>query len=393
MSKTGFAGSRLGVTLATALAPTVWGSTYLVTTEMLPADRPLLAAAARALPVGLLLVIMFGLLPKGSWWWRSFVLGTLNIGLFFALLFVAAYRLPGGVAATVGAVQPLLVAFLAWPLLRDRLSLGKVMAGALGILGVALLVLRGEAALDAVGVLAALAGAVSMATGVVLTKRWTERLGRPAPLFAFTAWQLVAGGAVLTVLALIVEGLPPRFTVENGAGFLYLGVVGTALAYALWFRGIERLPASATSFLSLMSPLSASVLGIVVLGQAYTTWQGAGVALVIAAVLLGQISGAGRGLRLKDAGHAKDGAPSLSREHPRSKGDEIVDDSAAENLPRAVRATDESQAPATVVWTGYPAQSSQTLVWTGYQPTSRHAGHAGYDSRAKTRKNRFRRLP
>lgn len=185
----------------------------------------------------------------------------------------------------------------------------------------------------------------------------------------------------MTVLALLVEGLPPRLTVENGAGFLYPGVVGTTLAYALWFRGIERLPASATSFLSLMSPLSESVLGFVVLEQAYTTWQGAGAALVIAAVLLGQIGGAGRG---------KAGAPSLSHghprssEHPRSKaGDEIVEDSAVENLPRAVRATNEERGPATVVWTGYPAQSSQTLVWTGYQPSSRHAGHAGYDSRAK----------
>lgn len=281
--------SKTSVALATALAPVAWGSTYLVATEMLPAGRPLLAAAMRALPVGLLLLLVFGRLPKGSWWWRSFVLGTLNIGLFFALLFVAAYRLPGGVAATVGAVQPLLVASLAWPLLGERLSVWKVVAGLLGVSGVALLVLRAGAALDVVGVSAALVGAVSMATGVVLTKRWTGRLGRPAPLFAFAAWQLVWGGVVLAVLALAVEGLPPRLTVENGIGFLYLGVVGTALAYALWFRGIERLPASATSFLSLLSPVSASVLGFVVLGQMYATMQGLGVALVFAAVLLGQI--------------------------------------------------------------------------------------------------------
>ena len=289
--------------LATALAPIVWGSTYLVATETLPTDRPLLAAAIRALPVGLLLVFAFGRLPRGSWWWRSFVLGNLNIGLFFALLFVAAYRLPGGVAATAGAVQPLLVAFLAWPLLGERLTVRKVVAGVLGITGVALLVLRAGATLDVVGVLAALAGAVSMATGVVLTKRWTERLGRPVPLFAFTAWQLVAGGASLTLLALAVEGLPPRFTTANSVGFLYLAVVGTALAYALWFRGIEKLPASATSFLGLMSPVSASALGFMVLGQTYTISQGTGVAVILAAVLLGQI-GNGRGSKR----HARDRA-------------------------------------------------------------------------------------
>lgn len=286
-------GAGTSAVLATAWAPVVWGSTYVVATEVLPAERPLLAAALRALPVGLLLVVAFGRFPEGSWWWRSFILGTLNIGLFFTLLFVAAYRLPGGVAATAGAVQPLLVAFLAWPLLGERVSAGKVVAGVLGVVGVALLVLRAGAALDAVGVLAALAGAGSMAAGVVLTKRWTGRHGRPAPLFAFTAWQLVAGGATLALLALAVEGLPPRLTAANGAGFLYLGVVGTALAYALWFRGIERLPASATSFLGLLSPVSASALGFVMLGQTYTVMQGIGVTLVFAAVVLGQVGSRG----------------------------------------------------------------------------------------------------
>ena len=138
--------SGTGVVLATVLAPVAWGSTYVVATEMLPAGRPLLAAAMRALPVGLLLVVIFGRLPRGSWWWRSFVLGSLNIGIFFALLFVAAHRLPGGVAATAGAVQPLFVAFLAGPLLGERLSAGKVVAGVLGVTGVALLVLRAGAA-------------------------------------------------------------------------------------------------------------------------------------------------------------------------------------------------------------------------------------------------------
>jgi probable blue pigment (indigoidine) exporter len=92
--------NRLTLILVTAIAPSLWGTTYLVTTELLPAGRPLLAAVIRALPAGLLLVAITRRLPQGSWWWRAFVLGALNIGVFFALLFVAAYRLPGGVAAT-----------------------------------------------------------------------------------------------------------------------------------------------------------------------------------------------------------------------------------------------------------------------------------------------------
>lgn len=380
---------RVSVALATALAPVAWGSTYLVATEMLPAERPLLAAAMRALPVGLLLVLVFRRLPKGSWWWRSFVLGSLNIGIFFALLFVAAYRLPGGVAATVGAVQPLLVASLAWPLLGERLSVGKVIAGVLGVMGVALLVLRAGAALDAVGVLAALAGAISMATGVVLTKRWIGRLGRPASLFAFTGWQLVAGGVVLAVLALAVEGSPPRLTAVNGVGFVYLGVVGTALAYALWFRGIEKLPASATSFLSLMSPVSASVLGFIVLGQTYTASQGAGVALVFAAVLLGQIS-SGRVDNERTRSWIGAGlAALLLREWRKTEQQSSVQSSTREEQPRLIPLAKEGQDSDTMVWSGYP-QDSDTMVWSGYPDhSSRTLIWGGYRRRRGVKGSKF----
>src|SRR5437763_816259 len=98
----------------TALAPLIWGTTYIVTTEFLPPDRPLLAGLMRALPVGVLLLLLFRRLPKGIWWGRTLVLGALNIGLFFPLFFLAVYRLPGGVAATLSAFQPFLVALFGW---------------------------------------------------------------------------------------------------------------------------------------------------------------------------------------------------------------------------------------------------------------------------------------
>lgn len=124
--------NRLAIVLTTALAPAIWGTTYLATTELLPPGRPLLAAVVRALPAGLLLLLITRRLPRGVWWWRALVLGALNIGAFLALLFVAAYRLPGGVAATVGAVQPLLVAGLSVGLLGERLTVRTVLSALAG---------------------------------------------------------------------------------------------------------------------------------------------------------------------------------------------------------------------------------------------------------------------
>ncbi|MEM9607638.1 MAG: EamA family transporter [Actinomycetota bacterium] len=276
--------STIWLLLATALAPIAWGTTYLTATELLPDGRPLFSAASRALPAGLALALVTRTLPTGVWWWRALVLGVLNIGGFFALLFVAAYRLPGGVAATLGAIQPLVAAVLAAVLLGERLRGTNVLAGLLGVVGVGLLVLRANASLDAWGVAAGLGGAVSMASGVVLVKRW----GRPVPLLAFTSWQLVAGGLVLVPLALAVEGGPPVLSTANVVGFVWLASAGTALAYALWFRGVQRLPVANVTLLGLLSPVVAALGGLLVLGQTLGPAQTLGVAVVLVAIVVGQ---------------------------------------------------------------------------------------------------------
>lgn len=280
-------GHRVTADMAlTALAPAVWGSTYVVTTELLPPDRPVLAATLRALPAGLVLLAVGRVLPRGVWWWRALVLGVLNIGAFFYLLFVSAYFLPGGVAALIVAVQPLLVLLLGAMLLKDRIRLVQVAACVLGVLGVALLVLKPQASLNPEGVLAGLAAAACMASGIVLTKRW----GRPdgVGLLTFTGWQLAVGGLVLAPVTLLAEGLPGSVTLTNVAGFAYLGVIGALLAYAIWFRGISRLPALVVSITGFASPLTATVLGYLVLSQALTPLQLVGAAAVVAAVVLAQ---------------------------------------------------------------------------------------------------------
>ncbi|MFT7598779.1 MAG: putative blue pigment (indigoidine) exporter [Acidimicrobiales bacterium] len=275
---------HLGLIFATALAPMAWGTTYIISSELLPADRPLLAGLLRALPAGIGLALITRTRPVGAWWLKAAVLGTLNIGGFFALLFYAAFQLPGGVAATLGAVQPLIAVGLAAVLLGEQVTRLTIAAGSLGVIGVALLVVRADAQLDSLGLLAGLAGAASMAVGVVLTKRW----GRPVPLLAFTSWQLIAGGLVLLPLTMALEGLPTSLTASNLAGFLWLATFGTAIAYSLWFRGVQLLPVAQVSMLGLLSPLVAALAGWIVLDQTLSVGQLAGATLILSAVWLGQ---------------------------------------------------------------------------------------------------------
>lgn len=136
-------------------------------------------------------------------------------------------------------IQPMIVLLLGSALLKDRIQPVHLVACLVGAVGVALLVLQPHAGLDGVGVLAGLLGALSMASGIVLTKRW----GRPegVGLLTFTGWQLTVGGLVLLPVTLVGEGLPDHLTWTNVGGFAYLSVIGALIAYVLWFRGLSRL--------------------------------------------------------------------------------------------------------------------------------------------------------
>ncbi|MFD9409694.1 EamA family transporter [Streptomyces sp. NPDC059989] len=265
----------------------MWGTTYVVTTELLPQGHPLFAGLLRALPAGLIALVITRTLPRGVWWGKAAVLGVLNIGLCFPLLFVAAERLPGGVAATLAAAQPLVVAALAVAVLHERPSAWRIAWGAVGVVGVGLVVIGPNAALDFIGILAGLASAASMALGVTLTKRW----GRPAEASptSFAGWQLTAGGLFLLPLTFLAEGAPPVIDLPAALGYLWLGLVGGLIAYVLWFRGITMLPVASVAVLVLLSPLVAAVLGAVVLGEMLGPVQLVGFGLALAAIVAGQL--------------------------------------------------------------------------------------------------------
>jgi probable blue pigment (indigoidine) exporter len=281
--------------ILTALAPAIWGSSYIVTTNFLPGHSPFTVALLRALPAGLLLLLLVRQLPPINWVPKLLVLGALNFSLFWTFLFLSAYRLPGGVAATLGAVQPLVVVFLSGLVLKTPIRLASVLAAALSIAGVALLVLTPAARLDTIGVVAGLGGAISMAAGVVLTRKWQP----PVPPLTFTAWQLTAGGLLLIPLTLWAVPEMPRFTAENILGLAYMSLIGGALTYILWFRGLSRIEPSAVSLLGVLSPLTAVILGWLFMQEILSLYQMIGAGLALFSLWLGQ-----QGIKPSAAGKA-----------------------------------------------------------------------------------------
>lgn len=276
------AGSAPWILLA-AVAPIAWGSNYFVTREFLPSGNALWGSVYRALPAGLLLLAFSRRLPARSWWWKSCVLGTLNIGAFFALVYAASQLLPAGVASTVMAMSAATLMLLAWPILKEKPAVFPLAGALLGFLGVGIMVFDQKSAVDSAGITCSLIAMVFSSSGALLTKKWAENQ-RPLDL---TAWQLTAGGAILIPAAVVVEGRP---TVLDGAAIwasAYICVFATAIAFFAWFLGLKHLPATTVGLVGLLNPVTGILTGAFLGGDALGAQQLAGIALVIGGVLCG----------------------------------------------------------------------------------------------------------
>ena len=121
---------------------------------------------------------------------------------------------------------------------------------------------------------------------MILTKRW----GRPVGVgpVSYAGWQLSAGGMLLLPVTLMVEGVPREIDGNAALGYLWLATAGGIIAYTLWFRGVQQLPVVAPGLLALLSPIVATLLGLVVAGERFTAPQAIGFVLTLGALVLGQ---------------------------------------------------------------------------------------------------------
>ncbi len=270
--------------LVAAIAPVAWGSNYFVTRHFLPEDAALWGAALRAIPAGVALMLLRPRLPHGSWWWKSFVLGILNVGAFFVLIYVASQLLPSNIASTIMATSAAVLMFLAWPLLAERPTVTAAIGAIVGFAGVGVLLLQGSVTVNPWGVAASLAAMLMSSTGFILTKRWSPS----DSIITITSWQLIAGGLLLVPFALLFEGAPPALDAPAIAGFAYVTLIATALAFVAWFTALRHLPAGTVGLIGLLNPLTGVLLGTTLAAEPFGPRQALGTVLVIVGVLIGQ---------------------------------------------------------------------------------------------------------
>jgi probable blue pigment (indigoidine) exporter len=271
--------------LFAAAATILWGFTYIVSSTMLP-HNPWFIGAVRAFGGAIPLLLIARELPPRTYWPKLIALGTLNTGLFFGLLFIAALRLPGGVAGIFQAFGPLFSVVLVWPLLGHKPTGIKILSLAIGVVGIAFVVLKGGASLDTAGVLAGLGSALSVALGGVLVQKWKQPLSMPG----FTAWQLVVAGVELSFATAFFGDVPAQITGTNVLGLAIVAIALTSVPFFLWFKAIQSEGAAGVAPFFLLTPIVAFILDATFKGVVPTPLQGIGVVLVIVGLVMNLIA-------------------------------------------------------------------------------------------------------
>jgi drug/metabolite transporter (DMT)-like permease len=274
---------------ATLLALSVlWGGSFFFVGVAVREMAPLSIAASRVLIAAtiLLLTLRFSgiALPRHAGIWAAFaIMGLLNNAIPFSLIFWGQSQIPSGLAAILNATTPISTALVAHVFTTDEKLTGNRIVGVLlGLVGVVVMLgpdlLAGLGSSNLLAQGACLLGTLSYACAGVFGRRF-RRFGIP-PMTIATG-QLMASSAILLPLALIVDRtwqLPLPSWPALGA-VLALAVFSTALAYVLFFR-VMAVAGSNVNLVTLLVPVSAILLGVLVLGEQLAPRHFAGMAVI-----------------------------------------------------------------------------------------------------------------
>ncbi|MEH6395135.1 DMT family transporter [Pseudoalteromonas sp.] len=272
----------------------LWGTTYAVTKYATPDWPPVLLGAIRALPAGLLLLLIKPTWPKRNQWRGLILLALVNIALFFSFIFVMAINLPAAIAG-VGMVSVPVVALLyAWLFKGQRPALLQSMC-ALTLVYLAWRLFDPQhVAVNMLGIAALIGALLTIVIGSTLVQKITTHIH----WWTVLTWQLILGGGVLLIAAAVqafyiepqaYQVLAKAFTPSQWFVLFWLVVPNTALAYALYVWLLGRMTVVEFTFGTIANPIAGIICAVVLLGEQYQPWQYTLMALMIFFSVLPQL--------------------------------------------------------------------------------------------------------
>ncbi|MFY8282221.1 DMT family transporter [Pseudoalteromonas sp. SSMSWG5] len=256
----------------------LWGTTYAVTKYATPDWPPLLLGALRALPAGLLLLLLKPSLPTRSQWPSLLTLGAVNIALFFAFIFIMAVNLPAAIAG-VGMVSVPVVALLyAWIVKGQRPARVQAFCAIALVVLAWLLFDPAYVTLNVLGVAALLGALLTIVIGSTLVQSLSVHIH----WWVVLTWQLIIGGSILLLAAFIDGSLlnPEQYQVVfepisalQYSALFWLIVPNTAIAYTLYVWLLGRMSVAEFSFGTIANPIAGIVCAVLLINEQYQDWQ------------------------------------------------------------------------------------------------------------------------
>jgi drug/metabolite transporter (DMT)-like permease len=270
----------------------IWGSTWLVIHIGINAGLPPFTGAALRFLLTAIIMTAWAIgskapAPASPKEWRAVILvGLLSNGLSFALVYGTSKYVPSGLAAVIFGTMPLWTAIFAHLYIEnDRMTATKVTGILLGIVGIGF-IFYPEIALSSNANLAAmfllLLSPIASGASAIVTKKHTHHVS-PIVLNGVTTW---VGAVVLGGIALLKEDpLAMTYTTTHMLTVAYLSIFGTAISFVTYFRLIKISSAVTMSYIALITPVIAMLLGWLILGETLGFNDFAGAGLVLGGVL------------------------------------------------------------------------------------------------------------
>ncbi len=271
----------------------LWGTTYAATQYTLPDWPPILLGALRALPAGLLLLLIRPSIPT----WKDLkalsVLGLVNIAVFFTCIFIMALTLPSAVSGVGMISVPVFAMVYHWIVAKKKPSRVQVISGGLLIALAWVLFNPASISLNPIGLIAMLGAILCLVIGSSLTKQ----LASQTHWWTVLTWQLIIGGSLLLALS----GIHAAFNYEtyrnaiidanvvNLMGLSWLIIFTTAIAYGLYVWLLQRMTVVEFTFGGIANPIAGILSGMLLVGEAFSASQYTIMGLMIMTSLLPQV--------------------------------------------------------------------------------------------------------
>ena len=244
--------------------------------------------------VAALLVTGRSLVQSRQAWAMFAVLGVVTNVFPFTMLAWGQQHIDSSLAAILVATMPLSTVIFAHYLIAERLTIDRALGVLVGFAGVFVLIggdLRDLAQSSTLGQLAVIGGVLGYGLGTVLARRYLQ----DADPVVVAGGQLLVGAAIMAPVALVVDRpFDLAVSAKVGLAWVTLGVVSSAIAYLLFYWLLRRITATQASMVSYLIPITALILGALVLDERLAATSFAGLALIIAGVWV--VNGGGRSL-------------------------------------------------------------------------------------------------